>query len=327
MAFPAALRDDILSLSEPGKDSLELAGRVTIELADLYAQAIDAVLARAGVPRGDVVAIGCHGQTVRHRPDLGFTIQLNDPARIAERTGIEVVADFRRRDMAAGGQGAPLVPAFHEAMFRHPQRSRAIVNIGGISNVTWLAAGRKALGFDCGPGNVLLDAWTRRHVGADYDEDGKWAAGGHTDSKLLERLLDEPFLEAPPPKSTGRELFGLAWLDDKLPPGGPAVDVQSTLMDFTARSIVDSIDRFCPGTDEIYLAGGGARNRELARRIARLAAPRPVAATDALGVASGHVEPMAFAWFAMKCVKREPVDLTAATGARAPRVLGAIYPA
>jgi anhydro-N-acetylmuramic acid kinase len=327
VSFPAALRDEILTLSEPGADSLELAGRVSLALADVYTRAVEIVLSNAGVSSGAVAAIGCHGQTVRHRPDLGFTIQLNDPARIAERTGIDVVADFRRRDMAAGGHGAPLVPAFHDAVFRHPQRSRAIVNIGGIGNVTWLAPGRQVLGFDCGPGNVLLDGWTRRHAGADYDEDGKWAARGRTDGELLERLMREPFLDAPPPKSTGRELFHLAWLEAKLPRGLQPVDVQSTLMEFTARSIVASIDRFCPRTEEIYLAGGGARNPELVRRTALLAAPRPVAATDALGVPSAHVEAMAFAWLAMKCVKHEPVDLTAATGAHAPRILGAIYPA
>ena len=324
--FPAALREQIMSLSEPGKDSLELAGRVSIELADLYARAVEAVLAGGGVTRGAITAIGCHGQTVRHRPDLGFTIQLNDPARLAERTGIDVVADFRRRDMAAGGQGAPLVPAFHEAVFRDTQRSRAVVNIGGISNITWLPPGRKTLGFDCGPGNVLLDGWARRHLGRDFDEDGQWASRGRTDAGLLDRLLEEPFLDAPPPKSTGRELFRLAWLEEKLPRAYQPEDVQSTLTDFTARSIVDSIDRFCPETQEIYLSGGGARNGALFTRIADLAC-RLVEKTDTLGVPTGHVESMAFAWLAMKCMRREPVDLTAATGARAPRVLGAIYAA
>jgi len=324
--FPAALREQIMSLSEPGKDSLELAGRVSIELAYLYARAVEAVLAGGGVTRGAITAIGCHGQTVRHRPDLGFTIQLNDPARLAERTGIDVVADFRRRDMAAGGQGAPLVPAFHEAVFRDTLRSRAVVNIGGISNITWLPPGRKTLGFDCGPGNVLLDGWARRHLGRDFDEDGQWASRGRTDAGLLDRLLEEPFLDAPPPKSTGRELFRLAWLEEKLPRAYQPEDVQSTLTDFTARSIVDSIDRFCPETQEIYLSGGGARNGALFTRIADLAC-RLVEKTDTLGVPTGHVESMAFAWLAMKCMRREPVDLTAATGARAPRVLGAIYAA
>ena len=325
--FSKDLRDRVLVLSEPGSDSLELAGKVSLELAVLYARAVEGALAAGGVDRRAVTAIGCHGQTVRHRPDLGFTIQLNDAARLAELTGIDVVADFRRRDMAAGGQGAPLVPAFHEAMFRHPSASRCVVNIGGISNVTWLPAGRHALGFDCGPGNVLLDGWTRRHLGTDYDEGGRWARQGRTDATLLGRLMAEPFLQKAPPKSTGRELFRMAWLEERLASGERPEDVQSTLTDFTARSIVDAIDRFCPATDEIYLAGGGARNAVLVERIESLAGERPVAATDALGVPTAHVESMAFAWLAMKCVKREPVDLTAVTGARHARVLGAIYPA
>jgi anhydro-N-acetylmuramic acid kinase len=325
--FPAELRERILALCEPGRDPLELSGTVSIELADLYARAVEGVIAGGGVERRDIVAIGCHGQTVRHRPDLGFTIQLNDPARLAELTGVDVVADFRRRDMAAGGQGAPLVPAFHEAVFRDGRRSRAVVNIGGISNVTWLPAARATVGFDCGPGNVLLDGWARRHIGTHFDENGAWAARGHTDTALLERLLDEPFLKSPPPKSTGRELFRLDWLEDRLSPGMNPADVQSTLTDFTAHAIVRAIDRFCGDTEEIYLAGGGARNGALVSRITALAQGRPVAPTDVLGVPTQHVESMAFAWLAMKCVRREPVDLTAATGARAPRVLGAIYPA
>ena len=325
--FSDGLRERVLALSEPGRDPLELAGTVSMELAELYARAVEGVIAAGGVPRAEIVAIGCHGQTVRHRPDLGFTIQLNDPARLAELTGLDVVADFRRRDMAAGGQGAPLVPAFHESVFRHSSCSRAVVNIGGISNVTWLPAKGRTLGFDCGPGNVLLDGWARRHLGAQFDEDGRWASQGRTDQGLLTRLMQEPFLGSPPPKSTGRELFRIAWLEDRLPSDYRPADVQSTLTDFTAHAIVGAIDRFCDGTDEIYLSGGGARNPALVGRISALAGGRPVAPTDALGVPTAHVESMAFAWLAMKCVRREPVDLTAVTGAREPRVLGAVYPA
>ncbi len=325
--FTASLRERVLALCEPGRDALDLSGTVSLELAELYAHAVEAVIAGAAVPRESIVAIGCHGQTVRHRPDLGFTIQLNDPARLAELTRIDVVADFRRRDMAAGGQGAPLVPAFHEAVFRDASKSRAVVNIGGISNVTWLPAERKTLGFDCGPGNVLLDGWAHRHLGAHFDEDGAWASRGHTSEALLSRLLQEPFLACAPPKSTGRELFRLAWLEDRLPPQLAPADVQSTLTDFTAHAIVGAIDRFCSDTQEIYLAGGGARNGALVARITALAKGRPVAPTDVLGVPTSHVESMAFAWLAMKCVRREPVDLTAVTGAREPRVLGAIYSA
>ena len=227
----------------------------------------------------------------------------------------------------AGGQGAPLVPAFHEAVFRDGNRARAIVNIGGISNVTWLPADGPTLGFDCGPGNVLLDGWARKHIGALFDEDGKWAAAGRTDPALLEHLMDEPFLALEPPKSTGRELFRLAWLQERLPADYRTVDVQSTLTDFTAHTIMGAIDRFCPGTTEIYLSGGGARNGSLVGRIKALAKDRKVETTDVLGVPTGHVESMAFAWLAMKCLRREPIDLTAITGAREPRILGAIYPA
>lgn len=325
--FTPELRDRILALSEPGRDPLHLAATVTLELSELYANATEGAIAAAGVERDRIAAIGCHGQTVRHRPDLGYTIQLNDPARLAELTGIDVVADFRRRDMAAGGQGAPLVPAFHEAVFRHPAHARTVVNIGGISNLTWLPPGKRTLGFDCGPGNVLLDGWARKHLGTLFDEDGRWAAQGRSDPELLARLMSEPFLDFPPPKSTGRELFRLAWLEDRLEKGYRPADVQATLTDFTAQSILGAIHRFCPATDEIYLAGGGARNRALVTRIAALAGNTPVAPTDDLGVPTTHVESMAFAWLAMKCVRREPVDLTAVTGAREPRVLGAVYPA
>lgn len=325
--FPQDLRERLLRLCEPGTDPLDLAGTVSIELAGIYARAVEDAIAAAGVARSAVSGIGVHGQTVRHRPELGFTIQLNDPARVAERTGIDVVADFRRRDMAAGGQGAPLVPAFHEAVFRDEAHSRAIVNIGGIGNVTWLPPRGPTVGFDCGPGNVLLDGWARRHTGALFDEDGRWAASGRTEPALLARLMDEPFLALPPPKSTGRELFRLEWLQERLSADLRAVDVQSTLADFTAHAIVGAIDRYCPGADEIYLAGGGARNGSLVSRIRTLARGRLVATTDALGVPTGQVEAMAFAWLAMKCLAREPVDLRAVTGAKGPRVMGAIYPA
>ncbi|HUR00021.1 MAG TPA: anhydro-N-acetylmuramic acid kinase [Gemmatimonadaceae bacterium] len=323
--FSSELRQRILKLSEPGEDRLDLAGAVSLELADVYALAVRSVLAKGGIRPEQVTAIGCHGQTVRHRPERGFTIQVNDPARLAELSCIDVVADFRRRDMAAGGQGAPLVPAFHEAMFRHPSLSRAVVNIGGISNITWLPVSGPTLGFDCGPGNVLLDHWASIHLGVSYDENGEWAARGQTVPDLLHKLLDEPFLGLMPPKSTGRELFRLDWLQSRLDVAQRPDDVQSTLTDFTARAIVNAIERFCPGADEIYLAGGGARNGSLVSRISRMAGTT-VALTDTLGVPTGHVESMAFAWLAKKCVDREPVDLTTVTGAKQPRILGAIYP-
>lgn len=327
VAFAPELRGKVLALCAPGKDGMDLAGEASSELAEVYAKVVAEAIAAGGKASAEIVAIGCHGQTVRHRPERGFTVQLNDPARLAERTAIDVVADFRRRDMAAGGQGAPLAPAFHEAVFRAAGRSRAVVNIGGISNITYLPASGPTAGFDCGPGNVLLDGWTQRNLGKAYDEDGRWAASGSSHPALLARLMSEPFLEQSPPKSTGRELFGMAWLDERLGDNCRPADVQATLADFTAQSIVDAIARFCPGTAEIFLAGGGARNSTLVSRIRVLANPRRVALTDELGVPTGHVEAVAFAWLAMKCVRREPIDLSGVTGARGPRVLGAIYPA
>lgn len=323
--FPHALRKRLLGLSSPGGDTLDEACETTRDLSDAYAQAVLEATAAAGLRSADIRAIGCHGQTVRHRPERGFTLQLNDPARVAERTGIEVVADFRRRDVAAGGQGAPLAPLFHDAAFRDGIVARAIANIGGIGNVTRLAPGHPVSGFDTGPGNVLMDHWTQAHRGAPFDADGAWAAQGQVDAALLERLLSEPYLSLPPPKSTGRELFNAAWLASREPAGKPE-DVQATLAEYTARTIVEAIDRHAPGTREIYLCGGGARNAGLVGRIARLAG-RPVADTGALGVASAHVEAVAFAWLAMRCVDREALPLPAVTGAAGPRILGAIYPA
>jgi len=228
--------------------------------------------------------------------------------------------------MAAGGQGAPLAPLFHDAVFRDASESRAIVNIGGIANVTRLAPGEPASGFDCGPGNVLMDGWTQEHRGEPYDKDGAWAAGGTVDVPLLDLLLSEPYLALPPPKSTGRELFHAHWLEAKCAAKLRPQDVQATLSQYTARTIVDAIDRHAAGTQAIYLCGGGARNAGLVGRVAALAR-RPVADTAALGVPSAQVEAVAFAWLAMRCIDRQPVPLAAVTGAAGSRVLGAIYPA
>ena len=324
--FPESLRAALLALSEPGRDGIDDAARVSSQLADLYADVVERALHDSGVPPGAVTAVGCHGQTVRHRPEQAYTVQLNDPARLVEHIGIDVVADFRRRDVAAGGQGAPLVPAFHDAVFRSPALSRAIVNIGGISNASLLPAGAPHLGYDCGPGNVLMDAWTYKHIGAHYDADGAWAARGQVHEGLLARWLDDEYFARTPPKSTGRERFNLSWLESRLEAGISAEDVQATLLELTARAIVDSIERYGPQTREVYLCGGGARNRVLASRIALLAPRWRVANTDALGIASGAVEAAAFAWLAMKAVRREPIDNARVTGARGPRILGAIYP-
>lgn len=325
--FPAHLRKRLLALCSPGSDGLDEAGACSIELARAYAEAVARVLGGAGISASEVEVIGCHGQTVRHRPERGYTIQLNDAARLAELSGIDVAADFRSRDLAAGGQGAPLVPAFHDAVFRHATSHRVVVNIGGIANVSSLRPGHAFSGFDCGPGNVLMDAWTQRHRGSDFDADGAWAAGGSPIPALLERLLEEPFLAQSPPKSTGRELFNESWLADRVDARMKPQDVQATLLEFTARAIAGAIDRPFARPDEIYLCGGGARNARLAARIAEMASPRPVRPTDDLGVPTGDVEAMAFAWLALKCARREPVDLCAVTGAAHPCILGALYPA
>lgn len=325
--FSAELRHRLLALSTPGSDGLDAAGASATELAEIYADAVRCLIGSTGVSSAEIAAIGCHGQTVRHRPDRGYTIQLNDAARLAERTGIDVVADFRSRDIAAGGQGAPLVPAFHDAVFRDANRHRAIVNIGGISNVTSLPPSLPASGFDCGPGNMLMDAWAQRHLAKPFDEDGNWAAKGRVETDLLHRLMDEPYLSQCPPKSTGRELFSEPWLRGRLGHAHSPADVQATLLEFTAVAIVQAIDRYCGRPDELFLCGGGARNPRLVGRIAELAATRPVRLTDDLGVPTGQVEAMAFAWLAMKCVRREAVDLRAVTGAAHPCILGAIYPA
>lgn len=325
--FSPPLKARLLELCLPGKDDLDAAGVCSVDLAEIYADAVGRLLEIAQVPSNTVQVIGCHGQTVRHRPELGYTIQLNDPARLADRTGIDVVADFRRRDVAAGGQGAPLVPLFHDSAFRHESRHRVIVNIGGMSNITSLRPGQLVSGFDCGPGNVLMDAWVKQHRGADFDESGRWASEGKVNSRLLAEFLEEPFLGASPPKSTGRELFNVDWLRARAVDRYAPADVQATLLEFTSTTIVAAMNRFCSGFDEVYLCGGGVRNRALVSRIAQMTSPRPVRKTDDLGVPAGHVEAMAFAWLAVKCIRREALHLSSVTGASHPCILGAIYPA
>jgi anhydro-N-acetylmuramic acid kinase len=300
--------------------------RAANALADTYVDAIHAALAQAGVAAGDISAAGVHGQTLRHRPDEGSTLQLNNAARVVERTGITVVADFRSRDIAAGGEGAPLVPAFHAALFRGGAH-RAVVNIGGIANVTDLPPQGAVRGFDTGPGNVLLDFWHARHRGSRYDRGGEWAKSGRVDESLLAGFLAEPYFARNPPKSTGRDLFEPSWLSAKL--GGRArnpADVQATLVALTARTIADAIRTHCGDATEVLVCGGGANNGALMSALAGLLAPREVTTTGTHGVAVEHVEALAFAWLARECLARRPGNLPAVTGARGPRVLGAIYP-
>lgn len=325
VAFPAGLRGELLELQTPGSDELARAADVAVALADGYARVVHDVLAVAGVSSGDVAAIGCHGQTVRHRPERGWTIQINQPARLAEATGIAVVADFRSRDIAAGGQGAPLVPAFHAAVFRSTTRHRAILNIGGIANITDLPVDAPVRGWDTGPGNVLLDHWIGALCGERYDAAGALAASGRVDDALLARCLAEPYFRRPPPKSTGRDLFNGAWLAARGTAGIAASDVQATLAALTANSVARSIEGDCGPIQELYVCGGGALNNEL-MRLLRAALPGvAVDLTDAIGLPAGQVEPAAFAWLARQTIDGRSGNLPEVTGARGSRVLGAIY--
>lgn len=327
--FAPALRHELAALQASGDDELARAARASVALADLYAEAVLAACRAAGLAPGDIASIGVHGQTVRHRPDERWTIQLNDAARVAERTGITVVADFRRRDVAAGGQGAPLVPAFHSALFGRADRVRAVVNLGGIANATLLVPGAPVRGFDTGPGNMLLDHWYARHAGEPFDNGGAWAASGRVDHALLHVMLAEPYFAAPPPKSTGRDLFNAGWLDAMLAhraaPEHPA-DVQATLAALTARTVADAIRHACPDVAEVLLCGGGAHNATLVRMLAHDLAPARVLPTSDEGVAVGEVEALAFAWLAREALAGRPGNVPQVTGAAGARVLGAIYP-
>lgn len=325
--YPDDLKAGILALHEPGGDEIRRMGRFANRLAQEYADATRRLLAAAAVPSAAVRAIGCHGQTIRHAPAESYTLQINNPALLAELTGIAVIADFRSRDVAAGGQGAPLVPAFHDAVFRVPDRHRIILNIGGIANVTNLATGRPTGGFDCGPGNMLLDAWIQRCQGKPYDQDGQWGRSGSVLPGLLARLVVHPFLEAPPPKSCGREQFSLGWLESMLSGEEAPADVQATLAAFTATGIADAIGRWCGNPDELFVCGGSARNNALLDELsARLPSAR-LASTDALGLPADWVEAIAFAWLARRTLLGLPGNLPEVTGARGERILGAIYPA
>jgi anhydro-N-acetylmuramic acid kinase len=327
LPFPAALRNELTALQSPGADEIERAALGANALMDCCAAACAELLAKARLEPRAIAAIAVHGQTIRHRPDLGYTVQLANPARLAERMGIRVVADFRSRDVAAGGQGAPLVPAFHAEVFGASGRHRAVVNLGGIANVTDLPPGGTVRGFDTGPGNTLLDAWCERHLGRAFDRDGDWAGGGRVIGELLVRLEADPYFALPPPKSTGREYFNLAWLEPRLQPGDSAADVQRTLVALTARTVASALAAHCPGAREVVVCGGGANNVLLLRELEAAVAPRRLATTASLGVPVNEVEALAFAWLAKQALAGRAGSLPSVTGARGARVLGAIYPA
>lgn len=327
--FAPELREALEALMRSGADELHRSAVVAQHLARAYAAAVRDVLLHADTDPQAVRAIGAHGQTVRHRPDAAYTIQLNAPATLAELTGIDVVADFRSRDIAAGGQGAPLVPAFHAAVFA-VDAPRAVVNIGGISNVTGMPArdhAGKVIGFDCGPGNLLLDAWAKAHLGDPFDRDGRWAASGRTDAALLASFLTEPYFALAPPKSTGRELFNPDWLSRHI--AGRAVspqDVQATLTRLTATAIGRAVANHLPDAGDVIVCGGGALNVTLMRMLAEECAPRAVQSAAALGVDPQQVEALAFAWLAREHLARRPGNAPEVTGARGLRVLGCLYP-
>jgi anhydro-N-acetylmuramic acid kinase len=328
-----ALRAELMALNTSGPDELHRGWLAGNALMRVYAEVVESLLSQSGTPASAVQAIGAHGQTVRHRPQLfdgtGYTIQLAQPALLAELAGIRVVADFRSRDVAAGGQGAPLAPFFHQAVFARPGETVAVLNIGGISNLTVLRPDGSMQGFDCGPGNALMDAWTLQHTGRAYDDDGHWAAGGRVVPDLLKSLLAEPYFTQPPPKSTGRDLFNQPWLAAHLQRFGNAAprDVQATLTELTARACAADAARYGAGLQRLIVCGGGALNSHLmARMQALLPSAQVISSVDA-GLPPLQVEAAAFAWLARQCLGGEKLGLQSTTGARGARVLGGIYPA
>jgi anhydro-N-acetylmuramic acid kinase len=333
--LPDGLRQALLALNRRGDDELHRAALATRALVGLAADTVAALLAAAGVAAAEVRAIGSHGQTVRHRPPAPgvaqpYTVQLDDGAALAEAAGIDVVCDLRRRDLAAGGQGAPLVPAFHAACFARAGQDLAVLNVGGIANLTLLPADGRVAGFDCGPGNLLLDLWCERHLGRRYDDDGRWAAQGRVHAALLQRLRAEPYFALPPPKSSGRDLFNAGWLDAQLDALGERLapaDVQASLLALTTTTVADALRAQAPRTQALYVCGGGALNGALMRALAAALPGVTVASTAAAGLAPMQVEAAAFAWLAHAHLQRLPGNLPAVTGARGPRVLGALYPA
>lgn len=331
--MPTNLRANLHKLSHPGEDSVDLLGQVDGEVAALFANAALSLLAQENLTSERITAIGSHGQTIRHRPNgtSPFSIQIGDPNRIAALTGITTVADFRRKDMALGGEGAPLVPAFHHQVFGHSEHHRAVINIGGIANITWLPAGNSVesvTGFDTGPGNGLMDAWIQRHLGKLFDDGGLWAASGTVQPEFLDILLVEPYFQRPAPKSTGKELFNLPWLDAQLARHNThlaAEDVQATLCEFTARTIAAGLNLINARPSEIYLCGGGAFNCQLHTRLEQLLPGSAIATTAAMGIDPQHVEAAAFAWLAHRTLNRLPGNLPAVTGASRGAILGGIY--
>lgn len=328
LAMPSDLRRTFLSLNKAGANELEQAHLAANALADLYAQSCHQLLEKAGLTAAQITAIGAHGQTVRHRPDLGFTVQLNAPARLAELSHIDVIADFRSRDVAAGGQGAPFAPLLHQALFKDESKTRIILNLGGIANITLLAPHQPLLGFDTGPANVLMDYWIDKHLNQTFDRDGAWGASGTIHHELLTQLLSEPYFTKPAPKSTGRDLFNPLWLDQHLATFNediPAVDIMATLRALTTHSIAQAITRHSNKVDEIIVCGGGVKNIALMQELKELMGCE-VNAIEQYGFDSQAIEALAFAWLAKAFYDKEPLNFPALTGSHRATIAGALYP-
>lgn len=331
LPLPEPIRGAVFGLFDPSSNEIDRMGELDVALGKLFAEAALGLLEQSGYSAADVVAIGSHGQTIRHRPRIlgggSFTLQIGDPNTIAQITGITTVADFRRRDIAAGGQGAPLVPAFHRAVFARADQSRILLNIGGIANITLLPSSGEVRGYDTGPGNGLMDAWISYRTGQRIDRDGKWAASGQVCNELFEALYSHPYFSLPAPKSTGREEFSLGWLTSILQafPKLPDHHVQATLLELTARSIADQIRRQSE-QGEVLVCGGGAHNGALMRRLKLLLANFSVRTTDDFGIPIDYVEAAAFAWLAMRTLNHQSGNIPAVTGAYEEVVLGGIYP-
>ncbi|PUE53997.1 anhydro-N-acetylmuramic acid kinase [Limnohabitans parvus] len=340
VAFDMPFKATLMALNQSGPDELHLSALAGNQIARHYGEVVHDLLQQSGLKARDITAIGAHGQTVRHRPlafdgdaakqqaAVGYTLQLNNPSLLAELSGIDVVADFRSRDLAAGGQGAPLVPAFHHGVFARPDACVAVLNIGGISNISVLRPGAVVTGWDCGPGNALMDFWCATHTGQPFDRNGGWAATGQVNASLLAALLTEPFLHGAPPKSTGRDLFNPVWLEQHVQSRADlsAIDVQATLTEYTALACASDVKRYASDATSLIVCGGGALNGHLMARLALHLPQLQVLSSETRGLPPLQVEAAAFAWLAFKTMRRETSSLPSVTGARGARVLGAIYP-
>ncbi len=336
--FPDDFRTELLALNTASYNELHRAALAANQLAAIYARLVASLLGKSGISAKNVRAIGAHGQTVRHQPGqmpalLSYTLQINNPALLAELTGIDVVADFRSRDVAAGGQGAPLVPAFHQSVFGRSDEMVAVLNLGGISNISVLPPSASGLaepitGFDCGTGNALMDAWCQQHTGQPFDAGGAWAASGKLIPALLASLLDDPYFAKPAPKSTGRDLFSVDWLAQKLAPFAAAKpeDIQNTLTEFTVCPCISAISSYGKDSKQLIVCGGGAFNMHLMQRLQAGLPSVRVSSSQAHGLPPLQVEAAAFAWLARQAINRQPGNLASVTGAAGPRILGAIYP-